>query len=161
MKTLIDVLILLFLLILESALSPLLNISGIMPNLVLLFALSLVVLESYQEKWKIILLAGLLVDLLTSLPFGFVSLSLVLSSYLVDWFKQKIFSAIKFWIIIILISLGILFYNLFLIILAKLFQIELRWDFAYFAGLLIYNLVTAIIIYYGIKSIKKIFCQKK
>ena len=97
-------------------------------------------------------------DLFSGIPFGAISLSLVLSSYLIDWFNQTIFSATKFWMIIGLVSIGVFLYNLILVLIIFSYSRE------FFDGLIvkmiieiIYNSFFAILIFY---AIKKIFYQK-
>lgn len=147
-----------FLIILTFLLALILQTTAINLNLVLVLVLLLVILKDFKKIWWAVILIGFFMDLFSGIPFGTISLSLVLSSYLIDWFNKTIFSATKFWVIIGLVSIGIFLYNLILILIT----------FSYFRefsdGLVmkmiievIYNSFFAIFIFY---AIKKIFYQK-
>ncbi len=147
-----------FLIILIFLLAIILQTTAISFNLVLILVLLLVILKDFKKIWWAIILIGFFMDLFSGLPFGTISLSLVLSSYLIDWFNKTIFSATKFWMIIGLVSIGIFLYNLILILIIFSYSGE------FFDGLIvkmiievIYNSFLAIFIFY---AIKKIFYQK-
>jgi len=147
-----------FLIILTFLLAIILQTTAVSLNLVLILVLLLVILKDFKKIWWAIILIGFLMDLFSGIPFGTISLSLVLSSYLIDWFNKTIFSATKFWMIIGLVSIGIFLYNLILILIIFFYSRE------FFDGLIIrmiieiiYNSFMAIFIFY---AIKKIFYQK-
>ena len=73
-----------------------------------------VILKSFKKVWIGVLLIGLFLDFFSGLPFGLISLSLVTTAFLIDWFNKKVFSQINFWVIAVLIGLGNLIYYLLL-----------------------------------------------
>jgi len=96
-------------------------------------------------------------------------LSLVITVYLIDLFNRNIFSAVKFWITMVLVVLATLTYDLLLAILSQLFILaKISQPVSYFCGLsldcwldlmlslalaTIYNLLMAAILFYGVKKI--------
>jgi len=89
------------------------------------------------------------------LPFGLISLSLIITAYLIDQFNRNTFSEIKFWIIISLIVSGSLIYFISLFILSNIFEIGFVFSLKYLLIEIIYNLIISSIFYVGAK---KIFC---
>ena len=169
MKSFLIILALLLIVILQTTLVPFLSLRGVTPNLVLVLILFWVILKSFRELWWLVILAGLLLDLLSGLPFGLISLSLLITAYLIDWFNRSVFSGAKIWLVAALIALGSLFYNFILIATAKLFALInlsqkviysniFSWDYLITLFLVVaYNLVVLIFLY----GIKKIFYQKQ
>ncbi len=169
MKSFFAILILLLAVIFQTTLVPFLSLRGVIPNLVLVLILFLVIFKSFQETWWLIILAGLFLDLLSGLPLGLISLSLLITAYLIDRFNRSVFSGAKIWLVAALVALGSLFYNLILIGLSRLFILinlsqkvtysnVFSWDYLITLFLIIaYNLV-ALLFFYGIK---KIFYQKQ
>ncbi|OGZ34931.1 MAG: rod shape-determining protein MreD [Candidatus Portnoybacteria bacterium RIFCSPLOWO2_01_FULL_43_11] len=179
MKSLSIVLILLISVISQTSFWPALGIYGAAPNLVLVFILAWVILVfqkdlSDSRKFWPIILAGLLLDLFSGLPFGVFSLSFIGLTYLVDWLIKNIFSRINFGSLVLLSLAATLFYNLILIILIRLFipisvlfgSISFKdgsWPvnpYSFYSILLeaVYNTILITLIFYGIK---KIFYQKQ
>ena len=153
MQTFLIILFFLLAVIFQTALVPFLAVSGIVPNLVLVLVLVLVILKSFRKIWWSVLLAALCLDAFSGLPFGLISLSLVGTVYLVDLFNKNIFSAVKLWITVSLIIMGSLLYHLFLIGLTGLFSFEIAFSIRYLFIELLYNLLIAIIFFYGAKKI--------
>jgi len=110
--------------------------------------------KSENNKLKLLLLSvsseSFFYDQLV-IPFGLISLALVATVYLIDWFNKNFFSAIKFWIVASSIVLGTLIYNLFLVSLTKLFQIDLIIGFKYLFLETVYNLLITVIFFYALK----------
>jgi len=168
MKVLI-VLILLLAVILEIASLPFLNSSGVSPNLVLVILLLLVILKTFEKTWRWIVLIGLFLDFFSGLPFGSISLSLVLITFIIDWLGRNIFSEVKLWTSLSLVAIGTILYHFFLIgwsnFLAFLGQGESisyfcsslgQCLFSSFGSILIglgYNLLITLIVFYGVKKI--------
>jgi len=166
MKLFLTILILLLAVILQTTLVPFLAFVGVSPNLVLVLLLFWVILRSFKKVWIGVLLTGLFLDFFSGLPFGLISLSLVGTAFLIDWFNRNIFSMVKFWVVAVLIILGTLIYNLLFIGLAKMFilagasqvipwySIEsfVTWLFRMTIEIL-YNLLIAVIFFYGAKKI--------
>jgi len=169
MKSFFAILILLLVVIFQTTLIPFLALGGVTPNLVLVLILFLVIFKGFQEIWWLVILAGLFSDLFSGLPFGLISLSLLITSYLIDRFNRSVFSGAKIWLVAALIALGSLFYNFILIAAAKFFILInlsqrvvysniFSWDYLITLFLVVaYNLI-ALFFFYGIK---KIFYQKQ
>jgi rod shape-determining protein MreD len=166
MKVLLIILSLLLAIILQTSLVPFLTVSEVGPNLILILIIILVVFNGFKKIWPYIILIGFFLDLLAGLPFGLMSLSLVSTAYLVDWFNRSIFSGIKFWITASLVVLGTLIYNLFLLGLGKIFVViglsqTILWyasgsffvPFFRIIGEIGYNLLISFIVYAGAKKI--------
>ena len=151
MKVFLIILALLLAVILQTTLLPSLTILGVAPNLVLVLLLVLVIFKGFRKIWLGIVLVGLFLDFFSGLPFGLISLALVATVYLIDWFNKNFFSAIKFWIVASSIVLGTLIYNLFLVSLTKLFQIDLIIGFKYLFLETVYNLLITVIFFYALK----------
>jgi cell shape-determining protein MreD len=115
-----------------------------------------------------VILAGLFLDLFSGLPFGLISLSLVGTAYLIDWFNKNVFSGDKFWIVVALIALGSLFYNLILVGLSGLFILVNISQIALYSSIFSLNYLTALflviaynlVIFIFFYGVKKIFYQK-
>lgn len=120
MKNFLLILTILLAVVLQTTALSVLAVWGVSPNLVLVLILILVIFKKFKKVWWLAVLAGLLLDLFSGLPFGLISLSLVIVAFLIDWFNRNVFSEIKLWLSIGLIGLASLAYNLLLIILDKL-----------------------------------------
>jgi len=160
MKIFLITLTFLLALILQTTAVSFFTFLDVSPNLILILVLLLIILKDFKNVWWIVVLIGFFIDLFSGTPFGIISLSLVLSSYLIDWLNKTIFSAVKFWMIIALVGIGVLSYNLMLIIFSKFF-ILIGMDSMIFSYNLtfrviievIYNSFFAILIFYAIKKI--------
>jgi len=166
MKIFLITLTFLLALILQTTAVSFLSFSDVSPNLILILVLLLIILKDFKNVWWIVVLIGFFIDLFSGTPFGTISLSLVLSSYLIDWLNKIIFSAVKFWMIIALVGIGVLSYNLMLIIFSKFFiligmdSMMFYYSQGSFTNLtlrviieVIYNSFFAILIFYAIKKI--------
>jgi rod shape-determining protein MreD len=168
MKSFLIILALLLAVILQTTLLPFLSFKGITPNLVLVLILFWVISKSFKEIWLMVILAGLFLDLFSGLPFGLISLSLVGTAYLIDWFNKNVFSGDKFWIVVALIALGSLFYNLILVGLSGLFILVNISQIALYSGIFSLDYLTALflviaynlVIFIFFYGVKKIFYQK-
>ncbi len=169
MKKFLFIPILFLIAILEASLAPSFSFLGVSPNLVLVFLLILVILKRFEKVWWVIVLIGLFLDFFSGLPFGTISLSLILTSSIIDLINRSVFSGIKLWISISLVALGTLLYYLFLVILSRLLvslgsgdSISYFCDFSSqclfssFSQLMVgigYNLLVVILIFHGFKKI--------
>ncbi len=155
MKSILILFALLFSVILQTTLIPFVAVFGVVPNLVLVLILILIIWKRFENIWWMVLLSVLSLDLLSGLPFGLISLSLIITAYLIDQFNRNTFSEIKFWIIISLIVSGSLIYFISLFILSNIFEIGFVFSLKYLLIEIIYNLIISSIFYVGAK---KIFC---
>ena len=128
-KSFFFVLILLLATVLQSSFLPLLNPFQTAPNLVLV----LVLIWRFLRPEKIIsegdwplfefflgaVLAGVILDLFSGLPFGLISLSFLITIYLIDRLTKNVFGRINFWTLSVLVLIAALFYNLLLIGLTR------------------------------------------
>jgi len=121
MKTFIVILGLLLAAILQTSLLSFLAFREVAPNLVLVLISLLVIFKDFRKVWWLVILGSLFLDLFSGLPFGLISLSLVVTAYCLSQFKQSLFSEAKFWIVLFLVGLAGLFYNLVLTGLGELF----------------------------------------
>lgn len=159
-------LILIFLsgIIIQTSLVPFLGIKGGLPNLILLLALWLTLNQGFSKVWFWLVLAGFFLEMSSGLLFGLNSLSLLTAVYLIDLINRKVFSGHKFWINVLLIFLGSLFYNLILIGLIELAALKgesqtflsFKEPWAVMALSIFYNLIIFILFY----GAKKVFYQK-
>jgi len=159
MKPFLIILILLIAIILQTTAAPFLSISGNSPNLILVLVLILVTFKDFKEIWWVIVLASLFLELFSGLMFGLISLSLICAVYLIDWINKN-FSATKLWMKTVFIGSGILLYNLLLIVLGRLFHLDLFFSLKYLFINIIYNLLIMIIFFSLVYGAKKVFYQE-
>lgn len=153
MKTFLALLIFLLAVILESTVlssGPLLESA---PNLILVLALLLVFFKTFRKSWPIILSASVLLDAFAGPPFGLISVSLIATAYLIDWFNRSVFSGNKHWLAASLVILGTLVYSLFLVALGGFFDIDLTAGLKELPVKLIYNFLLSAILFYGAKKV--------
>ncbi len=155
---LLIILIFVFFLLIQLTGAGFLSFWGIAPNLILSFCLGLTILKGFDEFYWLFLIAGIFMDLYSDLPFGLLSLSLILSLYLTNLLYQKVFSLQKIWTRLILLISGITIYYSFIFLSSLIFEIKLNLFFQDFIGILLYNLILSIILLYGAE---KILYQKK
>ncbi len=155
MKSTLILIALLLSVIFQTTLIPFVAVFGVVPNLVLVLILILIIWKKFENTWWMILLACLFLDLLSGLLFGLISLSLIITAYLIDQFNRNVFSEIKLWIIGSLIVLGSLIYFVSLFSLNSFFQIDFVFNLKYLLIEILYNLLIGSILYVWIK---KIFC---
>ncbi len=156
MKSTLILIILLLSVIFQTTLIPFVAVFGVTPNLVLVLILILIIWKRFENVWWMILLTSLFLDLLSGLPFGLISLSLIITAYLIDQFNRNIFSEIKLWIIGSLIASGSFIYLISLFSLSNFFQIDFVFGLKYLLIEILYNLLIGSILYYV--GVKKIFC---
>jgi len=156
MKSTLILITLLLSVIFQTTLIPFVAVFGVTPNLVLVLILILIIWKRFENVWWMILLTSLFLDLLSGLPFGLISLSLIITAYLIDQFNRNIFSEIKLWIIGSLIASGSFIYLISLFSLSNFFQIDFVFGLKYLLIEILYNLLIGSILYYV--GVKKIFC---
>lgn len=157
MKIFLVILVLSAAIIIQTTLFPILAKQGISPDLVLVLILFLVILYSFKKVWWLVVLAGLILDFFSGLPFGLISLSLVGAGFSIDWLNRNVFSTVKLWILAVLTILGTWLYNLFFLGLNRLFQINLNYPLRNWLLGAFYNLLL-VSVFYGAK---KIFRKKQ
>jgi cell shape-determining protein MreD len=106
-----------------------------------------IIIDDFERIWPAIILTGIILDFLSALPFGIISLSLITASYFIDWLKKNVFSQINYPLACLLIVFGVLFYDFFLAGLGWLFRLNLSFNLIYLPIELAFNLLTATILY--------------
>jgi len=153
MKKILIVLGLLLATQLQFAVAPFLRISGVAPNLVLVLIMFWIAQNGFDNNWGWIVLVGVFLDCSSGHLFGLVSLSLILTAYLVGLLNTKIFSAAKFWMLVFSVAVGTLLYEVLLVVLSHFFQSDLIFSYQYLIVEVAYHIVLLLIIFYGFKKI--------
>jgi rod shape-determining protein MreD len=117
------------------------------PDFVLVLIIFWIIIDDFERIWPAIILTGIILDFLSALPFGIISLSLITASYFIDWLKKNVFSQINYPLACLLIVFGVLFYDFFLAGLGWLFRLNLSFNLIYLPIELAFNLLTATILY--------------
>ncbi len=124
------------------------------PNLILVLFLIFTIFKGFERTWGSIVLIGLFLDFFSGLLFGSITLSLIISCFIIDWFNHKVFLEVKLWTSLILVALGSLIYYFILVI--SYFSLNSHYlfsSFFVFLMALLYNLLFAIIIFYVVKKV--------
>ncbi|MDD5589894.1 MAG: rod shape-determining protein MreD [Candidatus Portnoybacteria bacterium] len=122
MKNLPAFVFILFLAILQAALSPHFKILGVAPNFVYAFVVVFSVKKSDGPILLEAFLAGLILDLFSSLPMGIFTFLLPLLVWLIKFFGKNIFQTSELFGKIFLLAASSLAFPLFYILLADLLQ---------------------------------------
>jgi len=152
MKPFLIILLLLLVVVLESASASLFDFLEVSPNLVLSLVLSLVLLKDFRQVWRYLLVIGLLADFFSGLPFGLISLSLVITGYSVSLLNRTTFSAVSFWVIAGFAFLGTFFYNFLQIFFYRLFFSPISVGLNYLLLESFYNFLIILIFFHGLKK---------
>lgn len=141
-------------LVAQTSLAPLIAILGAEPSPILAFVLAFVFFQSFSGAWPYLVLVSVVTDFLASTPFGLASLSILISSYLVDQLAARVFSSGQFWYnATILSGLGVLSYYLARAGLAGILGLEGFFSFSDLAVFWGYNLLFVLTVFYAIKKI--------
>jgi len=147
MKKVLFFLFLFLAITLEISFSSSWAIKGNGPDFVLVLILFWIIIDDFKKIWPAIILTGIILDFLSALPFGIISLSLITASYFIDWLKKNVFSQINYLLACLLIIFGVLFYDFFLAGLGWLFRLDLSFNLIYLPIELAFNLLIATILY--------------
>lgn len=144
--------------ILQVSFLPFLSVFGLSLNLVLVLVVFLISQRDFKKYWPAIIFTGLVLDIFSALPFGVISLSLVLTAYFIERLKKDVFGSINLGLVMGLMALGHLFYSLLLMALTKLFQFDLSVGWVYnliylVPGEIILSIIFASFIFYVFKKI--------
>lgn len=139
--------------ILQITAIPFISFNGVVPNLILVLILCLIAFKGFEDQWPWVVLAGLLLDLFSGLPFGLVGFSLLLTVYLIDLLNLNFFAITKVWIVGVLVILGTIVYDLAIVFLSRFFGSAVTLSWRYLLGEIIYNLIITGLFYYGFKKI--------
>lgn len=156
MKSLSYILIIFLLILLELFLAPHLRIADLGPNFILVAILVWFTLSNVKEAMKWLIPSGLILDFFSPLPFGVISLSLLITLFLIFLVSARLFGEKNLNAIILITIIGTLVYQLSLLLLVMLFSFvklsSLKIDFTYhlthsILSSELYNLVVMYIIY--------------
>lgn len=160
----LTILILFLAVIFQATFIPHLAIWQVAPNLVLIIILSWSILTDSKKTLGWALIAGLLLDLFSGLPFGVLTLSLVLIAYIVNLLAYTILGQANFLVIGAIGFGGTIIYNLFIRLFIKLASLlnltNLSVNLGYDLWRLIlpeavYNTIIIFIIFWLMKKFKR------
>lgn len=155
MKYFFVIIFILILLFLQIGVFPHLKIAGSFPNLILLSILSLSILRGWKKSWGWIIAGGLFLDFYSLHNIlGISVISLFIVSSLAYFLSQNVFKKANIQSLLLTFLISIFIYNLFLIILFKIFVITFDFKFLGFIVGILYNLIFALPIFYGLKKIQ-------
>ena len=152
MKIAIVVIFILLLLFLQIGIFPRIAILGAYPNLILLFILSLSILNIWRKNLGWIIAAGLFLDFYSLHNILGVSvISLIVAGIIIYFLSQSVFKKTNSFSLILLFASGILIYNILSIIIFKVFGISFNFRLISLIIGVIYNLIFALPIFYIVK----------
>jgi len=120
MKTVLVIILSVFLVLAQLTVAPRLVIFGALPDLMLAFGVAWAIYKEGRRSSWLVLLPALFLDLLIGRPFGLLTLSLWLVFSLVRWLGHSLFKQSGFASVVVLAVSGVLFYRLAFKSLAKL-----------------------------------------
>lgn len=106
--------------IFQITLIPQLAFCQVVPNLVAAFLIALAALKEIKNVFRITFLAGFILDIVSGLPFGAVTASLILAVFAVNVLSSRFLKSPSFFILAPIIFFGVIIYNLALLGLANL-----------------------------------------
>lgn len=152
MKFVLSLIIIFFLIILQSSLYPYLKVNNAFPNLILILVLILSILKGYKKSLVWIIFGGFLLDVFSfNNPIGTSILSLLLVSYLAYFFSQNIFKKTSIFSIILIGIGGTLIYRVILILILLITGTSLQFTFSQLISQVIYNSAIMVPLFYLLK----------
>lgn len=153
MKYIFLILFILLLLFLQIGILPHLKILGAYPNLILLFILSLSILNIWRKNLGWIIAAGLFLDFYSLHNILGVSvISLIAAGIIIYFLSRSIFKKTNSFSLVLLFTAGILIYSILSIIIFKIFGISFNFRLISFVIMIIYNLIFALPMFYLVKE---------
>jgi len=141
-KNILIIILIIVLSILQILFLPILSFYSCVPNLILIGAIILILLDFEKEAFFLAGLGGLLFDFFSPVAFGFMTIYLILIVFVLRYLVKKIFSSVN-----LLVVVGVTF--IFAVILNILFNLILKEQlsiiFLFIGGL--YNIILAAIIF--------------
>lgn len=154
MKIFLIIVFILVLLFLQVGIFPHLQILGAFPNLILLSILVLSILQGWKKTLPWIIAGGLFLDFYSLHNFlGISVIALLIVAYLSYFLSQNTFKKTTFFSLILIFLITIFVYNILLIIIFEIFDINFAFSFLTFIVAIIYNLIFAIPLFYLIKKL--------
>ena len=155
MKIVWIIIFILILLFLQVGIFPHLSIAGIFPNLILLVILSLSIIQGWKKTLPWIIAGGLFLDFYSlNNVLGVSVISLFIVGYLTYFLSQNVFKKTSAFSLILNFIIAIFVYQILLIVLFTIFSITFDFRFLSFIVGIVYNLVLALPIFYGLKKIQ-------
>lgn len=160
MRFLLSIIIIFFLVILQSSLYFHLEVNDAFPNLILILVLIISILRGYKKNLVWIIVGGFLLDVYSfNNPIGTSILGLFLVSYLAYFFSQNIFKKTSIFSVILIGIGGTLIYKLFLTLVLLIAGTSFQpassaggFAFIQLISQIIYNLVILTPLFYLIKK---------
>lgn len=143
-KNILKIIVILILAILQITLLPFLSVKGVWPNLILLTAIVLIILDFDSEAFLLAILGGLILDLASPLFFGFNLLTILAITYLAKLAIQKFITEPNIFIIAILIFIIAIIQDLAIIMVTRNFILTtllINGFYSAIAGVLLYQLL--------------------
>lgn len=148
MRVVFIIIFILVLLFLQIGISPHIAIAEVFPNLILLSVLSLSILQGWKKTLAWIIAGGLFLDFYSLINvLGVSVVALFITGYLAYFLSQNVFKQANAWSLLLIFLITIFVYNFILLINSD-------FRFLSFASALIYNLILALPIFYGIKKMQ-------
>lgn len=113
-NTIIKILVIIFIVILQFTLMPLLAIKGVWPNLLLISIVVLMLIEYADDALLFACIAGMIVDLAGPLRYGINTIFLCSIYFMIKFLLKKYISEINILVLIILITLVTVLYSLYI-----------------------------------------------
>ncbi len=144
--------------IVQPTIVPQLAIYGVVPNLAVAFLIALTITGEIKNIFKTAFLIGLILDIFSGLPFGIITVGLILAVFTISALSSKFLKSYEFFILAPIVFLGLLIYNLALLILSNLSDLSFvlenaRQAFSIFASKTAIELILVLI---SCKFIKKL-----
>ena len=138
--------------IFQTTAIPQLAICKIVPNLAVAFLIALVITNKVKNVFGVALLTGLILDIFSGMPFGIITASLILAIFTINILVFKFLKNREFFVLAPIIFLGLLTYNLALIILLNLSALPLAAEsikqlFPIFASKTLIELALVLVFY--------------
>lgn len=133
-------------------------------NLVLVFAVLLIVISSYKIGFIFALLAGLVLDLYSPFNFGIFTVALLITTFVINILFRKLITQKSFYSLSIVVIVGTIVYNLIIWFVINLFYwlnwnfltINFNFSFIYqIFGQVLLHLLIIIMFWILLKSVKK------
>ena len=128
--------------LLQILLMPIISVYSAVPNLILIGAILLILLDYEKEAFLLAGVGGLLLDFFSPIFFGFITIYLILIVFLLRYLVKKIFPSIN-----ILIVAGVTF--IFAVILSLLMNLFLKEQLSIIFLLTsgVYNAILAVVVF--------------
>lgn len=157
MKFIFSVIIIFFLIIIQSSLYPYLQINNAFPDLILIVVLTLSILQGYKKHIVWPLIGGFFLDIFSfKNPIGASILGLLIVSCLSYFLSQNLFKKSSPISIIIIGTGGILFYRFFIDLILLISGTNFQFSLIQLTTQIAYDVVVLVPLFYLIKKFKNV-----